>query len=232
LQKNFVFFTLKVDILQFVWSRILKFISHILILVRCKILWLDVLKKQFSIFFTLCYRNGSFECFLAKKGLGPLEVNMFFFHDRHNYWRFAMTTWQHHCGRWQSRCYNIITSRSASHCWSPVDTTMMLCSFRLCSVIVLILIVLLCSVHILNSFSVSCTLPEELWVFSNYAPLFLQLGCCPLNFLDAHMLRKFEFRIPHFIWKRIILSSIAWVASVWECNICFGPMRTCHVYSK
>jgi len=36
-----------------------------------------VQKKQFSIFFTLCYRNGSIECFFAiEKDLGPLGVNM------------------------------------------------------------------------------------------------------------------------------------------------------------
>jgi len=31
-------------------------------------------KTEFSNFFTLCCRNGSFECFFSKKGLGPLGV--------------------------------------------------------------------------------------------------------------------------------------------------------------
>jgi len=33
-----------------------------------------VVKKQFSIFYILCYRKGIFDCFLAEKGLGPLGV--------------------------------------------------------------------------------------------------------------------------------------------------------------
>jgi len=31
-------------------------------------------KKKFSIFLTLCYRNGSFKCFIVEKSLGPLGV--------------------------------------------------------------------------------------------------------------------------------------------------------------
>jgi len=37
-------------------------------------------KKHFKIYFALCYRKGSFECFLEcflmKKGLGTLEVKL------------------------------------------------------------------------------------------------------------------------------------------------------------
>jgi len=42
------------------------------------ILQLDVGKKYFSIFLILCYKNGSFECFLAKKSLCPLGVQQDF----------------------------------------------------------------------------------------------------------------------------------------------------------
>jgi len=35
-----------------------------------------MLEKQFSKCFTLWFRNDSFECFLAKKDLGPSGVNM------------------------------------------------------------------------------------------------------------------------------------------------------------
>jgi len=52
-----------------------EFFPHILILVSCKILWLDVQKEQFSKKFTLCYKNNNFECFLVEKGLGILGVN-------------------------------------------------------------------------------------------------------------------------------------------------------------
>jgi len=52
------------------------FKGHIPIQVNMgKILQLDVPKNQFSNFCNPCYINGSFECFLAEKGLGPLGLN-------------------------------------------------------------------------------------------------------------------------------------------------------------
>ncbi len=55
-------------------QKILKFISHVLILVRCKIQQLDVQKEQVSKK-NLCNRNDYFECFLKeKKSHGPSKL--------------------------------------------------------------------------------------------------------------------------------------------------------------
>jgi len=71
--KKMVFFTSNANVLQSTWSKFMKFLLHIFILVSCKILWLDI--KKCSKFFPLCYKNDNFEWNLMKKGLGSSEVD-------------------------------------------------------------------------------------------------------------------------------------------------------------
>jgi len=71
--KNLIFFTLNPNILQFVRSKIMKFIPHILILARCKILLLDVQKKK-SIFLLITIEMVVLNVFWQKnirKNLNP-----------------------------------------------------------------------------------------------------------------------------------------------------------------
>jgi len=46
----FLHFTLNANFLQSMWSKFLKFIPHIFILVGCKIPWSDVQKNDFQSF--------------------------------------------------------------------------------------------------------------------------------------------------------------------------------------
>jgi len=64
--KKLVFPILNADILQSMQSKVMKFFPQFLMLVGCKILQLDVKEKQFIFyFFTLCYKNGNFQCFFG-----------------------------------------------------------------------------------------------------------------------------------------------------------------------
>jgi len=65
-QKKLVIFTLNTYILQSILSKFLKFIPNILILVLCKILWIDMWKQKFKIF-VVSVENDSFEWSLKKK---------------------------------------------------------------------------------------------------------------------------------------------------------------------
>jgi len=60
-------------------SKILKFFPHILILVRCKILQLDVQKEKLSEKLLFAMKMAVLSAFLRnKKGLGILGVHLFF----------------------------------------------------------------------------------------------------------------------------------------------------------
>jgi len=73
--EKLVLFTLNADILQSVRSKILKLFPHILILVRCKILWLDVQKiNNFLILVLFAIEMVVLNVFLQKNGLEPLGV--------------------------------------------------------------------------------------------------------------------------------------------------------------
>lgn len=58
-------------------SKILKNFPYILMLVRCKILWLDMQQKYFSNIFTLYYKNDKFGVIFDRKKiyLGPLKIH-------------------------------------------------------------------------------------------------------------------------------------------------------------
>jgi len=72
--KKLVFFTLNTKILQFVQSTFLEFILHIFILVRCKIPWLDVQKKQFSKFLLFAIEMAILNVFFAKTSITSILV--------------------------------------------------------------------------------------------------------------------------------------------------------------
>jgi len=71
-----VFFAFNAFILQSMWSKFLKFLPHILTLVYCKIIWLDMHKIGGSKYIALCTRNGSFEHCLIKKYLLTLGIKI------------------------------------------------------------------------------------------------------------------------------------------------------------
>jgi len=68
--EKLVFFTLNTVILQSVQSKILDFFSYIFILVRCKILWLD-LKKQIQFFLLFTIEMIVLSVSFADKGFLP-----------------------------------------------------------------------------------------------------------------------------------------------------------------
>jgi len=57
-------------------SRFLKFLPHIFILVRCKILRLDVQENSFQIILLIAIEMAVLSVFSKKIGLGPLGVKL------------------------------------------------------------------------------------------------------------------------------------------------------------